>query len=79
MKFKSIRIGTINWHEKFEEVKGSYYDYVCSVSSFDEVTHSKITEELISKGWREVFTSNDDLSLFEKERHVIRLNKIWIG
>lgn len=79
MPLKYIRISTINWNEQFEEVNGSYYDYVCSISSFDEGTHMKIKRELIRKGWDEVITNNDDLSLFLMERHVIRIHKIWVG
>lgn len=74
---KGMKIRTINWHTNFEKVPGSYYDYVCSISSFDEETHLKISVELTGDGWREVTTRNNALSLFEKNKYLIRLHKIW--
>lgn len=76
-KLKSIRVGTINWHAPFAEVKGSYYDYVATISSKHRSTHLDILTELYGKGWNRVITFDNSLSIVEKDRHIIRILKLW--
>lgn len=76
-KLKSIRIGVINWCAQFEDVKGSYYDYAASIYSSDKESHANIIQELLSKGWSSIETSSDFISVLEKDRHIIRVSKIW--
>ena len=76
-RLKSIRISAINWCAQFEDAKGIYYDYVASIYSSDKESHANIIQELLSKGWDSIETSNDDISIFEKDRHIIRVSKIW--
>ncbi|GEM_PF-5275685 len=76
-RLKSIRISTINWNVQFEEADGSYYDYVASLYSNDNESHLNIIRELLNKGWRSINTSNNDISILEKDRHIIRVLKLW--
>lgn len=77
MVMKYVRIGIIEWVEKFKEVKGSYYDYVAEIYSTSKLKEDMIRGELKSKGWREIETNND-IAVFEKDRHVIRIFKLWL-
>lgn len=76
-RMKSVRIRTINWNTIFEDAKGSYYDYMARVYSGDETTHLKIVAELRCKDWSIVETSNNDLTVMLKDRHIIRISQIW--
>lgn len=38
---------------------------------------TQFTEELVRKGWRVVKTASNDLTVFENDRHIIRVSKIW--
>ncbi|WP_107842025.1 hypothetical protein [Metasolibacillus meyeri] len=76
-RLKSIRISAINWNTQFDDANGSYYDYVASLYSNDKESHASITQELLGKGWRIVENSDSSLSILEKDRHIIRLSKLW--
>lgn len=76
-RLKSIRISAVNWNAQFDDAKGSYYDYVASLYSNNKESHTRIIQELINKGWRSIDTSNNDISILEKDRHIIRVSKLW--
>lgn len=76
---KSITISALKWTERFESVKGSYYDSVAEIYAPSEIKEKEICNELFSKGWRNIETTNTILLLFEKERHVIRIYRIWFN
>ncbi|MGX1266634.1 hypothetical protein RKD55_004578 [Rossellomorea marisflavi] len=73
---KSVMISAIKWAAKFEQADGSYYDYVADAYSPSETKEKEITSELLSKGWRKIDTNNG-MTVFEKERHVLRISRIW--
>lgn len=76
MKMKSIYIKAINWAEKFEEVDGSYYDYVASVYASSKEKKKEIMDELLRKGWEKIDT-NTGIVVFEKDKHIIRLYRLY--
>ncbi|KMK75412.1 hypothetical protein [Alkalihalobacillus pseudalcaliphilus] len=76
MKMKYIYLKTINWSERFESVKGSYYDYVATIYASSKEKEKEIIEELTLKGFREIKTNNGIL-VFEKHRHVVRLWRFY--
>ncbi|WP_142301356.1 hypothetical protein [Shouchella clausii] len=76
MKMKSIYIKAINWAEKFEEVDGSYYDYVANVYATSKEKKKEIIDELLRKSWRKINTNND-IIVFEKDKHIIRLYRLY--
>lgn len=73
---KSIHLRTINWSAQFGSVGGSYYDRVAEVYAPSETKEIDIGNELISKGWRKVETNNG-IAVFEKEKHIVRVFRIW--
>lgn len=76
MKLKHIRLACINYNEQFEDVNGSYYDYVATFASLSAAKEQAMKNELIRKGWREIPTTNGVI-VFEQERHVVRILRIW--
>lgn len=76
-RLKTIRISTINWTAHFNAVNGSYYDYATSIYSNDNESHQRIIVELLGKGWRKITTSDPSLTIFEKDRHIIKLGEMW--
>lgn len=73
---KSITISAIKWSTDFERVNGNYYDYAAEIYSPSESKEKEINSELLSKGWRKIETNNG-ITVFEKERHVLRIFRVW--
>lgn len=71
-----IRLKAIDYVYRWEEVKGSYYDYVITAYSPNRLQHAALRTELFNKGWREIKT-NTGVEVFEQNRHIIRIDKIW--
>lgn len=76
MKLKYIRLACINYNEQFEDVNGSYYDYVATFYSTSAEKEQAMKNELASRGWREIPTTNGVI-VFVQDRHVIRILRIW--
>ncbi|MCR6108656.1 hypothetical protein HXA34_20385 [Salipaludibacillus agaradhaerens] len=74
---KYITISALKWSEQFNRVNGSYYDYAAEIYAPSEAKEREIRNELFSKGWRAIETKNTILLLFEKERHIIRIFRLW--
>lgn len=74
---RGITISAIKGSATFEKLRGSYYDYAAEIYSSSEVQENQIRCELLSKGWREVQASDSILSVFLKDRHIIRIYSIW--
>lgn len=73
---KSVYLRSIKWGEKFEGVNGSYYDYVAQVSAFSKEVEKNMRNDLLIQDFREIKTNNNVL-VFEKERHVVRIYRIY--
>lgn len=74
---KRITISALKWSAQFERANGSYYDYAAEIYAPSETKEREICRELVSKGWRNIETSNSILLVYEKERHIIRIFRIW--
>lgn len=73
LRMKSIYLKPIKWSEKFEERKGSYYDYVAEFTVFGEQKIKEVRDTLLNYyQFREIKTNNGVL-VFEKDRHVVRI------
>lgn len=73
---ESIYLRAIKWRENFVKTKGSYYDYVASIFSTNKGHHTIICNELTVLGWENVPT-NTDITVYLKDRHVIRIYKFY--
>lgn len=77
MKMKRITISALKGSATFDKVRGSYYDYAAEIYSSSKDKENEIRRELLSKDWREIQTSDSILSVFLKDRHIIRMVSIW--
>lgn len=75
-RIKSIRVACVNWCIKFTDAKGRYYDYVATMYASNEANYKAISAELQGKGWKEIETSDTLLTVFGKDRHIIRITKL---
>lgn len=73
---KCIYFKSIKRAEYFEDVNGSYYDYVAKAYSFSENKHKEMCEQLTKDDWKNVKTNNG-ITVFLKDRHIIRIFPIW--
>lgn len=76
-KIKSVYIPQVNWRERFEEVNGSYYDYVAefgvTIYKNDWSIVSNIIEKFIKNDWELISCKDERLVLLLKDKHLIRI------